>query len=47
MGMALGILGMTTFISMFGMGYCLTSKGHLKDRINELEKEVKQRKDNV
>ncbi len=41
MGMAFGILGFLTFASMFGMGYCLTSKGHLKDRITELEKQLK------
>ncbi len=41
MGLAFGILGILTFASMFGMGYCLTSKGHLKDRIIELEKELK------
>ena len=41
MGLAFGVLGFLTFASMFGMGYCLTSKGHLKDRINELEKQLK------
>ena len=38
MGLAFGILGFLTFASMFGMGYCLTSKGHLKDEIKEANK---------
>jgi len=41
MGLAFGVLGFLTFASMFGMGYCLTSKGHLKEKILELEKELK------
>ncbi len=41
MGTAFGILGLLTFGSMFGMGYCLTKKSQLKEQINELEKELK------
>lgn len=40
MGMALGILGMTTFLSMFGMGYCLTKKSHLVDENRKLQEEL-------
>jgi len=38
MGTALGILGITTFISMFTVGWCLNSKSNLKEKIKELEK---------
>ena len=45
MGLALGILGMTTFIAMFGMGYCMTKKSHIKDENEALKKELKILKD--
>lgn len=41
MGMALGLLGMTTFLSMFGMGYCMTKKSQLNDKVKEMEEKVR------
>ena len=41
MGLAFGVLGILTFGSMFGMGYCLTKKSQLNEKIAELEKELK------
>ncbi len=40
MGLALGILGILTFASMFGMGYCLTKKSHIKDELEATKKEL-------
>lgn len=45
MGIAFGILGMTTFIAVFTAGVLLVKNGHKNDRINELEKELKTLKD--
>ena len=36
MGTALGLLGMTTFISMFVAGYLWNKNGHLKDENKRL-----------
>jgi len=41
MGIAFGILGLSTFAAMFGMGYCLTSKKQIIEKNATLEARIK------
>ncbi len=44
MGLAFGGLGFITILAFIIVGWCMTSKGHLKDKIDELAKEIKEMK---
>jgi len=41
MGIAFGLLGLSTFAAMFGMGYCLTSKKQILEKNATLEAKIK------
>ena len=40
MGIAFGILGMSTFLAILGLGWCISRKSHMGEEIDSLQKEI-------